>query len=125
MYHSSDQLSHQIKYINPGKYIHFCFLLSDRPIATISAPDTDTIEGTEFTLTCNIDALPDDITSYTWWHDEELPLDGENEEALTLTLDHEEHDGSYTCAGANVVGPGDPSQEGYQLKVYCKFNFDK
>ena len=97
----------------------FCFLLSDKPISTISAPGNDPIEGTEFTLTCNVDARPDDITSYTWWQDGEPPLDGENKKTLTLTLDHEEHDGYYTCTGTNVVGPGDPSQ-GYQLNVWCK-----
>ena len=97
--------------------------LADRPTTTISASDTDPIEGTEFTLTCNVDARPDDITSYTWWQDGEPPLDIENKETLKLKLDHNVHDGKYTCAATNVVGLGNPSQEGYPLKVYCKFDF--
>ena len=94
-------------------------MLTDRPISTISDSGTDPIEDTEFTLTCNVDARPDNITSYTWWQNRE-PLDGENKQTLTLILDHVKHNGRYACAAANVVGLGDPSEEGYHLTVYCK-----
>ena len=108
-----------------GLYIaRMVFLISDsdKPSnTTVGQQSGNPIEGTSFTLTCVVNGGRPDPgpSSYTWWKDNEL-LD-EKSDTLTLEpLDHEEHDGTYTCAAANHVGRG-PTSDGELLQVYCEY----
>ena len=100
------------------KHLNF----TDKPSqATLQLPDEEPIEGTSYTMTCDVNGgRPNPgANNYTWWKDGGEPL-GEDTNTLTQTLKRGQHEGTYTCAASNYAGSS-PTSQGEGLPVYCEY----
>ena len=93
-----------------------------KPDVKISHDKTIIAEGDTVVFNCDSSAKPDNVL-YTWIVDDEEIVHSTGQEHLVIEKISRRHNNAWVkCLAQNSVGVG---QDQEQIKVYCKFAFDK
>ncbi|KAE8594331.1 hypothetical protein XENTR_v10019584 [Xenopus tropicalis] len=89
------------------------------PTVTLKIPSREIREGSQYTLTCSVDANPQ-LVNITWYKDYEKILN-KNRDTLTFPYIREQESGSYHCEAQNIIG-SESSADVYVDVVYAPKN---
>uniref|UniRef100_A0A1B8Y6Z7 B-cell receptor CD22 n=1 Tax=Xenopus tropicalis TaxID=8364 RepID=A0A1B8Y6Z7_XENTR len=89
------------------------------PTVTLKIPSREIREGSQYTLTCSVDANPQPV-NITWYKDYEKILN-KNRDTLTFPTIREQDSGSYRCKADNIIG-SESSADVYVDVVYAPKN---